>query len=218
MLRLKGKIFRSPPSKKWLEANREYGMEEQELIRKAQEGQSDAFNTLVEKYQRKMFHLAYSMTRNRESADDLTQDVFLKAYSSLKNFRAESGFGTWLYRIAVNTVKDHLRKEGRKRALPFDESIQDSSLSSQEDTILKREQEREDASKRRLLHRAVETLPEKYRVILTLRDIQGIPYSDIADILRISPGTVDSRLFRARKLLKKQMGRMLITSGGKNEV
>lgn len=193
-------------------------MEEQELIRKAQAGQPGAFNTLVEKYQRKMFHLAYGMTRNRETADDLTQDVFLKAYSSLKNFRAESGFGTWIYRIAVNTIKDHLRKEGRKRTLPFDESIQDQSLSAQEDSAFIKEQEQEKAVRRKLLRRAVESLPEKYRTILTLRDIQGIPYSDIAAILRISPGTVDSRLFRARKQLKKQMSRMLIAAGGKHEM
>jgi RNA polymerase sigma-70 factor (ECF subfamily) len=191
-------------------------MHDNELVQRARNGDGDAFNRLVEKYQMKMFHLAYGMTRNREAADDLAQEVFLKAYSSLPKFRMESQFGTWLYRVAVNTIKDHVRKEGRSKALSFDESIH--QMPEQEDAFLKKEQENEEAGMRRMLRRAIEELPEKYRLILTMRDIQGIPYGEIAEILRILPGTVDSRLFRARKQLKKQLNRLLITRGGKHEM
>ena len=191
-------------------------MDEKELVKKAQQGHEDAFAALVEQYRRKMFNLAYSFTRNREAADDLAQEVFLKAYLSLPRFQAKSSFGTWLYRIAVNTSKDYLRKEGKVQKVPFDESPAD--MMRYEDEMAKREEYEIQEERKTLLRQALTTLPEKYKVILTLRDIQGFPYGEIAEILKISAGTVDSRLHRARKLLRKKVILLTTRLGGTHAV
>lgn len=191
-------------------------MDERELVRKAQQGHEDAFAALVEKYRRKMFNLAYSFTRNAEAADDLAQEVFLKAYLSLPRFQAKSSFGTWLYRIAVNTSKDYLRKEGRVKKVPFEESPADMML--HEDAMAKKEEADIQESRKSMMLQALQSLPDKYRTILTLRDIQGFPYGEIAEILSISPGTVDSRLHRARKLLRKKVQLLTVRSGGNHAV
>ncbi|NOR15119.1 MAG: sigma-70 family RNA polymerase sigma factor [Candidatus Aminicenantes bacterium] len=191
-------------------------MDEKELVKKAHQGHEDAFAALVEQYRRKMFNLAYSFTRNHEAADDLAQEVFLKAYLSLPKFQFKSSFGTWLYRIAVNTSKDYLRKEGKVQKVPFEESPADMML--HEDEMAKREEAEIQEDRKALLRRALQTLPEKYKVILTLRDIQGFPYGEIVEILNISAGTVDSRLHRARKLLRTKVHLLTAQLGGTHAV
>jgi len=191
-------------------------MNEQELIIQAQQGSRDAFAALVEKYRKKMFNLAYSITRNRETADDLTQDTFIKAYIHLNKFKQQSSFGTWLYRIAVNTIKDNFRKE--KKSLKADYDDHRISEPLQTDRQIEQEAEQEIARKKGLLRRALKSLPEKHRIILTLRDIQGVPYKEIAEILNISMGTVDSRLFRARKMLKNKIVKSMHQTGGGYEM
>ena len=146
-------------------------MEEKQLVRLAQDGSPAAFEELVAKYQPKVFSMALSFTRNREAADDLAQEVFLKAYLALPRFHGKSEFGTWLYRISVNHIKDFLRKKGRAKEVSLDD-VREVSFSDREQTE-KAEQERETESRRTLVQRFVQGLPEKYRVILTLRDIQG---------------------------------------------
>ncbi len=191
-------------------------MDEKELIRQAAEGSEDAFGVLVKKYRTKMFNLAYSMIRNRETADDIAQDVFIKAYIYLSKFKYKSSFGTWLYRIAVNTVKDHLRKESRVNKISFDERL--ASPDIQEDEVVIKEEELEGERRKKLLHRAIQALPEKHRTILTLRDIQGVSYKEITGILNISPGTVDSRLYRARRMLRKKAACLPSQTGGSHEM
>ena len=187
-------------------------MDDRELVEKAQAGSQDAFGALVEKYRIKMFNLAYSMTRNRETADDLAQDVFIKAYVALPNFKFQSAFSTWLYRIAVNASKDFLRKETRVRKIPLDDSPPGTLM--QEDTTAQIDEAREKEKQKKMVHTALESLPEKYQVILTLRDIQGFPYNEISQMLDASPGTVDSRLHRARKMLKKKVYQLSARLGG----
>ncbi len=160
--------------------------------------------------------MALSFTRNREAADDLAQEVFLKAYLALPRFHGKSEFGTWLYRISVNHIKDFLRKKGRAKEVSLDD-VREISFSDREQTE-KAELERETESRRTLVQRFVQSLPEKYRVILTLRDIQGLPYEDISRILRLSPGTVDSRLHRARRMLRLKLVPYLTGEGGANEL
>ena len=109
-------------------------MSDRELVEKAQAGSQDAFSSLVEKYRAKMFNLAYGFTRNREAADDLAQEVFIKAYLALPNFKFQSAFGTWLYRIAVNASKDFLRKEGRVRKVALEDSPP-GTLMQEDDTL-----------------------------------------------------------------------------------
>lgn len=187
-------------------------MDEKELVRLAREGSQEAFEELVKKYQSKVFSMALSFTRNREAADDLAQEVFLKAYLALPRFQGKSEFGTWLYRISVNHIKDFLRKKGRAKEVSL-EDVGEIYLSDR-DQADKAVLEAEAEARRGLVRRSVERLPDKYRVILTLRDIQGLPYDEISRVLRLSPGTVDSRLHRARKILRDRMSPYLQREGG----
>jgi len=178
-------------------------MDEKTLVQLSLEGNNDAFEELVKKYKTKMFNLAFSMTHNRESADDLAQDIFIKSYAALKNFRFQSEFGTWIYRIALNHIKDFLRTENRMVKVPFEEGYR--QMGEQEDEILKRERDITQEKRQHLVYDGIRALPEKYRTILSLRDIQGFSYEEIGQILKLSAGTVDSRLHRARKLLRKKI-------------
>jgi RNA polymerase sigma-70 factor, ECF subfamily len=191
-------------------------MEEKQLVRLAQEGSPAAFEELVAKYQSKVFSMAMSFTRNREVADDLAQEVFLKAYLALPRFHGRSEFGTWLYRISMNHIKDYLRKKSRAKEVSLDD-VREISFSDKEQTD-RADAERETEARRTLVREFVQGLPEKYRVILTLRDIQGLAYEDISRILRLSPGTVDSRLHRARRMLRVKLTPFLVSEGGAHEV
>jgi RNA polymerase sigma-70 factor (ECF subfamily) len=191
-------------------------MEEKQLVRLAQEGSPAAFEELVAKYQTKVFSMALSFTRNREAADDLAQEIFLKAYLALPRFHGKSEFGTWLYRIAINHVRDFLRKKGRAKEVSLDD-VPEISFSDREQSE-KAEQEREREARRTLVQTFVRSLPEKYRVIVTLRDIQGLAYDEISRILKLSPGTVDSRLHRARRMLRVKLAPYMTGEGGANEL
>ena len=187
-------------------------MEEKELVRLSKEGDEDAFAVLVKKYKIKVFNLAFSLTRDQDIADDLAQEAFIKAYYALPRFQLKSGFGTWLYRITINHVRDYLRKKSRMRQIPID-SIKESAV-LQEDEEMKKEEKFTEEQRRKLLHQTLQALPEKHQAILSLRDIQGFSYEEISRILKISHGTVDSRLHRARKLLRKKLAPFLSQKGG----
>lgn len=189
-------------------------MEEKELVRLSQRGDENAFERLVKKYQKKVFRLAFGFTRDRETADDLAQEAFIKAYFNLPRFQFKSEFGTWLYRITINTIKDYLRRKERMSKI----SLQDMEEKPfyAEDEAKQRERQKREEERRRSVHRVIRSLPEKYRIILTLRDIHGMSYEEISRLLRISPGTVDSRLHRARKMLRERMEPFL--RGGDDEM
>jgi RNA polymerase sigma-70 factor (ECF subfamily) len=191
-------------------------MEEKQLVRLAQEGSPAAFEELVAKYQPKVFSMALSFTRNREAADDLAQEIFLKAYLALPRFHGKSEFGTWLYRISINHIRDFLRKKGRAKEVSLDD-VPEISFSDREQAK-KADQERETEARRTLVQTFVRSLPEKYRVIVTLRDIQGLAYEEISRILKLSPGTVYSRLHRARRMLRVKLAPYLTGEGGANEL
>ena len=186
-------------------------MDEKELIRRTQAGDGEAFGVLVERYKGKVFSLAYGFTRDRTIADDLAQEVLIKAYFSLPKFKAKSEFGTWLYRIAVNHARDFLRKnKQRLKEIPLQEAG-DRGLASAD---LGPEEERLREGQRKIVQAALARLSEKYRTILTLRDIDGLSYQDISGILKLSPGTVDSRLHRARRQLREKLTGRLGRQGG----
>lgn len=191
-------------------------MEEKELVKLSKEGDEEAFAALVKQYKRKVFNLAFSLTRDAETSDDLAQEAFIKAYFALPGFRLRSEFGTWLYRITINHVRDYLRKKGRMNKMLL-EGIRENLL-VKEDDMEKKEKDRVKEQRRNLLHQCLQVLPEKYKVIITLRDIQGFSYEKIAEILKIAPGTVDSRLHRARKMLRKKIEPFFAQKGGKNEM
>jgi RNA polymerase sigma-70 factor (ECF subfamily) len=180
-------------------------MDEKEFVRLSRQGDKESFGLLVKMYERKVHNLAFQFTRNEAVSDDLTQEIFIKAYFALPKFRGQSEFGTWLYRIGMNHIKDYLRKpprelplyvvpEDRVDPLRFSEAEQDA---------------REFERRRAMVRDCLEALPPKHRIIITLRDIQGMSYEEIARTLKISQGTVDSRLFRARQLLRKRVNAFL---------
>jgi RNA polymerase sigma-70 factor (ECF subfamily) len=191
-------------------------MEENELVRRSIEGDEQAFGVLVKKYRTKVFNLAFGLTRDRDIADDLAQEVFIKVYYSLEKFKFKSAFGTWLYRIAVNHIRDHLRKVKKVKHISFEDIHKKSKLSEEESN--RREDSREKERRIQILHRALQMLPKKHQIILTLRDIQGHSYEEIGRILKLSPGTVDSRLHRARKMLREKIAPFLSQEGGTHEM
>jgi len=191
-------------------------MEEKELVRLSKEGNQEAFASLVKKYKTKVFNLAWSLTRDRETADDLAQEAFIKAYISLPKFQFKSEFGTWLYRITVNHVKDYLRKKSKMSKMLLAKMKEIPLV--QESEMMKKEKEQISEQRRKLVRQGLQTIPEKYQIILSLRDIQGFSYEEITKILKISPGTVDSRLHRARKMLRKKLAPFFIQKGGNHEM
>jgi RNA polymerase sigma-70 factor (ECF subfamily) len=191
-------------------------MEEKELVRLSKEGDDEAFAALVKKYKMKVFNLAYSLTRDAEMADDLAQEAFIKAYFALPKFKFRSEFGTWLYRITVNHARDYLRKKSRMNKMLY-EGFKENIL-VQENEWEKKEHAQIEAQRKKLVHQCLQVLPENYQVIITLRDIQGFSYEKISEILNISPGTVDSRIHRARKMLRKKISPLLSQKGGSHEM
>jgi len=191
-------------------------MEEKELVRLSKEGNQEAFAALVKKYKTKVFNLAFSLTHNKETADDMAQETFIKAYFSLSAFKSKSEFGTWLYRITVNNVRDFMRKEYRIKKVSFREEIKDPFV--QEDEMRIKERKIIEEKRRKVVYKAIQTLPEKQQIILSLREIQGFSYEEISKILNISPGTVDSRIHRARKKLRKKLVPFLSQKGGSHEM
>ena len=190
-------------------------MEDRLLVEEAQRGDRAAFEALVKRYETKVIRLAYGFVKDAATADDLAQDVFVKAYLHLSRFRFDSEFGTWIYRIAVNHIKDYLRKTARRKEVPLEEAVE--RRFSADDPVLAREAEIEAERRKTAVFQTAQSLPPKYAMILMLRDVRGFSYEEIAGVLKISPGTVDSRLHRARRLLRKRMAPVLAREGRAEE-
>lgn len=180
-------------------------IEERAVIDRVLAGETEAFELLVVKHQRKIYNLCYRMTGNPEDASDLTQDAFLKAYQNLGSFKGESSISLWLYRLASNACIDHLRRE--KRRVKSSLTMQDESGDTVELELPDERFTPESELERRLVIEDVEqgllTLSEEHRQILVLREINALSYDEIADILNLSAGTVKSRISRARVILRK---------------
>ncbi|MEQ1568480.1 MAG: sigma-70 family RNA polymerase sigma factor [Myxococcota bacterium] len=177
-----------------------------ELLKAVIAGDGTAYRGLVEKYQGRVYAMAYGMVRNREDARDITQEAFVKAYRNLDSFRLESSFYTWLYRIAMNLSIDFVRKRKRRETSGFDETI-----ATREDDGSIADVHHEDGPSRQLERKqlfgrimgAMEKLPDDQREVILLRELEGLQYKEIADVMGIPEGTVMSRLFYARKKLQK---------------
>jgi RNA polymerase sigma-70 factor (ECF subfamily) len=191
-------------------------MDDNELIAQARQGRREAFEVLVKRYESKVYHLAYGFVQDRASADDLAQEIFIKIYFSLAKFHFKSEFKTWLYRLSVNHIKDHLRKTARKKEVSLEE-FGDMPIAA-EDEVKERERAQVEDERKKIAFRVLRSLPDKYRTILTLRDVRGLSYEEVAATLAISPGTVDSRLHRARKMLRKKMAPYLGAEGGADDL
>ena len=175
---------------------------DQELVEKAQQGDKKAFNLLVVRYQNRVAGL---LTRyvSRDDIPDIVQESFIKAYRSLASFRGESAFYTWLYRIAVNTAKNHLTALGRRPpkedilaedAESYDAGTQLREADTPENLVLSNEL-------KRVVFETIENLPEELKMAITLREIEGLRYEEIAEVMSCPVGTVRSRIFRAREAI-----------------
>ncbi|MPY86555.1 MAG: sigma-70 family RNA polymerase sigma factor [Luteitalea sp.] len=170
------------------------------LVAEATAGSREAFDELVRRYQVRIYNLARMLTGGDAEAEDLVQETFVRAFRAVGGFRCESSFHTWLYRIAVNVIKSHLERQRRLEAMApraIEESFTSAterlpSFDDLEITVVRRQ----------AIDRALASLPHDLRVVITLRDVQGLDYREIATITGLPMGTVESRLFRARQRLR----------------
>ncbi|MFA6204106.1 MAG: RNA polymerase sigma factor RpoE [Gallionella sp.] len=188
---------------------------DQQLVERVQRGDKHAFDLLVAKYQRKLGRLISRFVRDTGEAEDVTQEAFIKAYRALPGFRGDSAFYTWLYRIGINTAKNYLLANKRRAptSTPFDaeeaESFEDAGLLHEISTP-----ENELMSKQvvSVVQAALQQLPEDLRSALTLREIEGLSYEEIAGVMNCPVGTVRSRIFRAREAVAEKLRPLLETS------
>lgn len=180
---------------------------EKALVQQAKAGDQNAFAQLVTAYESKIYNLALRYLGNREDAMDASQEVFLRVYRFLPGFQEESGFSTWIYRIGVNVCKDMLAKRGRRNEQPLE--VPDEENESRTIEVADRRYEPEHIMEgvelRTVLADAISSLPEQQREMIVLRDIQGLTYDEIANVLSLESGTVKSRISRARENLRKKL-------------
>lgn len=178
------------------------------LVDRAKNGDASAFGALVEKYSSFVYRTVFYDIKNREDAEDLSQDVFIKAYGALNGFRYDSEFSTWLFRICKNTVYDYLRKYGKNKTVSLSDMTYDEDGEKEAeipDASGAFEPEKQVISNEtsRAVQEAIRQLAQEHRDVIVLREIEGYSYAEIADILSLEEGTVKSRLSRARGALKK---------------
>lgn len=179
--------------------------EDAALVERTLAGERRAFGELVERYQKRVYAIAYGILRDRDDAWDAAQEAFVKAYKNLSRFKGDAAFYTWMYRITYNLAIDHYRSKGRKAAVHFeDPALMESALEAEgRPTYQTDPAELTDrAELTRILHEAMNRLSEKHRAIIVLREVEGLSYEEIASVLGIPKGTVMSRLFHARKNLQ----------------
>jgi RNA polymerase sigma-70 factor (ECF subfamily) len=177
--------------------------EDVDLVRESLAGQQASFQLLVERYQSRIFALVRHYTRNPVEVEDIVQDTFLKAYGRLATFQHQSSFYTWLYRIAVNTILDFMKRRGRSPVQAVEDP--EIALSPSHDRIPAPDARMQQEEIARVTHAVLAELPEIFRTVLVLRELEGLAYQEIADTLGISIGTVESRLFRARARFKERL-------------
>jgi RNA polymerase sigma-70 factor (ECF subfamily) len=182
--------------------------DDRELVALAKSGDVGAYELLMRRHHRKISGLVYNMTGNKEDAEDLVQDVFLKAFTSLRFFKGDSSFYTWVYRIAVNRTINFLKKRKRRAGLSLNDMDQGVERDPLYVELTARESPVRDASLAELqekLNKALQTLSPKHRTVVVMHDIEGMPHDEIARILGCSEGTVRSRLFYARQHLQVEL-------------
>ena len=177
------------------------------LVEAVLAGDSDAFRGLVERYQNRIYNIIFGMVHNREDSMELAQESFIKAYRKLSTFRTDSKFYTWLCRIAVNTTIDHLRKQKLRQTSEFDENIASNTDTGLFEGHNKGNPEKEYARKelKERIVEEVDRLPEDQKQVLVLKEVDGLSYKEIAEIVGIPQGTVMSRLYYARKRLQEAL-------------
>jgi RNA polymerase sigma-70 factor (ECF subfamily) len=191
---------------------------DQQLVERAQRGDKRAFELLVAKYQRKLARLLSRFIRDPGEVEDVAQEAFIKAYRALPSFRGDSAFYTWLYRIGINAAKNYLVAMGRRAptttgrdaedAESFDDGDQLRDINTPENMLMSKQVAA-------VVNAAMDQLPEELRTAITLREIEGLSYEDIAEIMNCPIGTVRSRIFRAREAIAEKLRPMLDISKDK---
>ena len=185
---------------------------DQQLVERAQRGDKHAFGLLVEKYQRKLARLLSRFIRDPAEVEDVTQEAFVKAYRALPAFRGDSAFYTWLYRIGINTAKNYLVAQGRRA--PTTTALDNEEVESSEDgeglwEVTTPENELMSKQIVQTVNDTLQNLPDELRQAITLREIEGLSYEEIANIMDCPIGTVRSRIFRAREVIAEKLRPML---------
>lgn len=176
-------------------------MGQEELLERARNGDDEAFSLLIENYEKYVYNVILRIVEEKEEAKDIAQETFIKAYMSIKTFRKDSSFRTWIYRIAVNTAMDYLRKKVRSEVnlvTAAEDELEIKSFQTPEEVI-------EQKLTVEMVRREISKLPVDYKIALILRDIEGMNYEKIASILKVNLGTVKSRIWRARNLLRERI-------------
>jgi RNA polymerase sigma-70 factor (ECF subfamily) len=187
---------------------------DQQLVERAQRGDKSAFELLVAKYQRKLVRLLSRFIRDPTEVEDVAQEAFIKAYRALPSFRGDSAFYTWLYRIGINTAKNYLVAMGRRAPTVSEIESADSEGSEESGQVPDYNTPENELMSRQIaetVNRAVEDLPEELRTAITLRELEGLSYEDIAGIMNCPIGTVRSRIFRAREAIAEKLRPQLET-------
>lgn len=189
---------------------------DQALVSRAQAGDKRAFELLVSKYHRKIGRLLSRLIRDQAEIEDVTQEAFIKAYRALPSFRGESAFYTWLYRIAINTAKNYLASQGRRPVLSTEYEDEDGETLDSAAQLPDHNTPESELMNRQIVstvNAAVAALPEDLRTAITLREMEGLSYEDIAEVMNCPIGTVRSRIFRAREAIANQLRPMLDSVG-----
>lgn len=188
---------------------------DQQLVERAQRGEKRAFDLLVAKYQRRLARLLSRFIRDGADIEDVTQEAFVKAYRALPSFRGESAFYTWLYRIGINTAKNFLSSAGRRPVVHSefeDEDGESFDLASQVPDMNTPETELMNKEIVTTVNNAVQALPEELRTAISLREMDGLSYEEIAQVMNCPIGTVRSRIFRAREAIAAELRPLLDTA------
>ena len=184
---------------------------DEKLVARVQQGDKRAFDLLVLKYQHKIVAIISRFIRDSAEVHDVAQEAFIKAYRALGNFRGDSAFYTWIYRIAVNTAKNHLVSRGR-RPPATDVDVDDAEFLNGADGLRDNTSPEHELMKDQLeqvVYKAIQSLPEDLRTALTLREMEGMSYEEIAEVMDCPVGTVRSRIFRAREAVDRHIAPLM---------
>ncbi|QPK64634.1 RNA polymerase sigma factor RpoE [Methylomonas sp. LL1] len=184
---------------------------DQNLVRRVQQGDKSAFDLLVIKYQHKIVHLVNRYVKDPSEAQDVAQDTFIKAYKALGDFRGDSAFYTWLYRIAINTAKNYLLSRSRRHS-DYEVDMQDAEQTENAPQLKDIETPEHQLMNDQIItviKSAIEKLPEEMRIAITLREFEGMSYEEIAEAMDCPIGTVRSRIFRAREAIDEKLNPLL---------